>query len=89
MRAPDGEPGNPGLVDASNLADHAADLIERLRARRPRVHCITNAVAQNLTANVLLAAGAVPSWLPLPPAPTLCWSISEPSMRNGAPPPKP
>ena len=28
---------------------------------RPRVHCITNAVAQTFTANVLLAAGAVPS----------------------------
>jgi hydroxyethylthiazole kinase len=32
-----------------------------LRARSPRVHCITNAVAQNFTANVLLAIGAVPS----------------------------
>ncbi len=38
-----------------------AALIERLRARGPRVHCITNAVAQNFTANVLLAAGCVPS----------------------------
>jgi hydroxyethylthiazole kinase len=54
MRAPVGE-------TASDIADIAADLIERLRARRPRVHCITNAVAQNFTANVLLAAGAVPS----------------------------
>ena len=50
MRAPQGELGNGGLADANNLADHAADLIERLRARRPRVHCITNAVAQNFTA---------------------------------------
>jgi len=48
-------------ADVNNLADHAADLIERLRVRQPRVHCITNAVAQNVTANVLLAAGAVPS----------------------------
>jgi hydroxyethylthiazole kinase len=39
----------------------AADTMERLRERRPRVHCITNAVAQNFTANMLLAAGAVPS----------------------------
>ncbi len=31
------------------------------RARAPRVHCITNAVAQQYTANMLLAAGAVPS----------------------------
>ena len=39
----------------------AADILERLRERRPRVHCITNAVAQNFTANMLLAVGAVPS----------------------------
>ena len=39
----------------------AAALLDRLRARSPRVHCITNAVAQNFTANVLLAAGCVPS----------------------------
>ncbi len=39
----------------------AAALIGRLRARAPRVHCITNSVAQNFTANVLLAAGCVPS----------------------------
>src|ERR1700684_4466784 len=38
-----------------------AGVLERLRARRPRVHCITNAVAQAFTANMLLAAGAVPS----------------------------
>ena len=41
--------------------DVAADILARLRARQPRVHCITNAVAQNFTANVLLAAGAIPS----------------------------
>lgn len=58
MRAPEGEIS--GDI-AGHLAEHAADLIERLRARQPRVHCITNAVAQTLTANVLLAAGAVPS----------------------------
>src|SRR3954452_14747946 len=39
----------------------SADILARIRGRRPRVHCITNAVAQNFTANVLLAAGAVPS----------------------------
>jgi hydroxyethylthiazole kinase len=39
----------------------AADVLARIRARRPRVHCITNSVAQNYTANMLLAAGAVPS----------------------------
>ncbi len=39
----------------------AADVLARLRARAPRVHCLTNAVAQTFTANVLLAAGAIPS----------------------------
>jgi len=39
----------------------AADILARIRTRRPRVHCITNSVAQNYTANMLLAAGAVPS----------------------------
>ncbi len=56
MPAPHGD-----LPEHFQLADHAADLIERLRERRPRVHCITNAVAQTFTANVLLAAGAIPS----------------------------
>jgi hydroxyethylthiazole kinase len=46
---------------ASEWPDLAADLLERLRERQPRVHCITNAVAQNFTANVLLATGATPS----------------------------
>jgi hydroxyethylthiazole kinase len=39
----------------------AADVLARIRSRRPRVHCITNSVAQNFTANMLLAAGAIPS----------------------------
>src|SRR5690242_21655774 len=39
----------------------AADVLARIRTRRPRVHCITNSVAQNFTANMLLSAGAVPS----------------------------
>jgi hydroxyethylthiazole kinase len=43
------------------LADIAADVLARIRERAPRVHCITNSVAQQYTANMLLAAGAVPS----------------------------
>lgn len=43
------------------LADIAADVLARVRERSPRVHCITNAVAQNYTANMLLAVGALPS----------------------------
>jgi hydroxyethylthiazole kinase len=46
---------------AAALTDLAPAVLERLRARSPRVHCITNAVAQNFTANMLLAAGCVPS----------------------------
>jgi hydroxyethylthiazole kinase len=45
----------------SHLPEIAADVLERLRERRPRVHCLTNAVAQAYTANMLLAAGAIPS----------------------------
>lgn len=44
-----------------DYADLAAAVLQRLRERRPRVHCITNAVAQGFTPNLLLAAGAVPS----------------------------
>jgi hydroxyethylthiazole kinase len=44
-----------------DLPSITAEILERVRERRPRVHCITNAVAQNFTANMLLAAGAVPS----------------------------
>jgi hydroxyethylthiazole kinase len=46
---------------SSPLIDHATRLIERLRARSLRVHCITNTVAQPITANALLATGAIPS----------------------------
>ncbi len=46
---------------AKELPIIAADVLARLRAQSPRVHCITNSVAQTLTANTLLAVGAVPS----------------------------
>ncbi len=46
---------------AQGASKAASGILARLRARGPRVHCITNAVAQNFTANVLLAAGCVPS----------------------------
>jgi hydroxyethylthiazole kinase len=45
----------------SELPRLTAEILDRVRARKPRVHCITNAVAQAFTANMLLAAGAVPS----------------------------
>jgi hydroxyethylthiazole kinase len=48
-------------LSREDLAQAASDILARLRARSPRIHCITNAVAQNFTANMLLAAGCVPS----------------------------
>jgi hydroxyethylthiazole kinase len=44
-----------------DMAQAACVVLERLRTSSPRVHCITNAVAQNFTANVLLSLGCVPS----------------------------
>ena len=46
---------------SGDLPAIAADVIARLRERHPRVHCITNSVAQAFTANILLAMGAIPS----------------------------
>src|ERR1700681_1426166 len=45
----------------AEFADITADVLARIRSRAPRVHCITNSVAQAYTANMLLAAGAIPS----------------------------
>jgi len=53
---------------SSEVVERAAALVGALRARAPRIHCITNGVAQAFTANVLLAAGAVPSMTTSPEA---------------------
>ena len=50
----------------SKLATAAVGVFARLRETAPRVHCITNSVAQNFTANMLLAAGAIPSMTTTP-----------------------
>lgn len=47
----------PARLDAAR----ACAVLDRVRQACPRVHCLTNTVAQNLTANMLLAFGAVPS----------------------------
>lgn len=44
----------------------ARDGLAAIRVRRPRIHCITNTVAQAYTANALLAVGAVPSMTTAP-----------------------
>ena len=52
---------HPTKALRDSVGQTASDILARLRHRGPRVHCITNTVAQNFTANVLLAAGCVPS----------------------------
>jgi hydroxyethylthiazole kinase len=52
---------HPQAASRYSVAQSAAEILARFRVRRPRVHCITNTVAQNFTANALLAAGCVPS----------------------------
>lgn len=42
-------------------AKSVAAVLKRVAERRPRVHCLTNTVAQNVTANMLLAFRAIPS----------------------------
>lgn len=37
------------------------EVVERVRTRAPLVQCLTNSVVTNVTANVLLAAGAAPA----------------------------
>jgi hydroxyethylthiazole kinase len=49
------------VPDVFNLPDLAGHLLDCLRAKRTRVHAITNAAAQTFTANLLLAAGGTPS----------------------------
>src|SRR5205807_1150855 len=61
MREPDSPHDIRSRTSPTELAATAADILERVRAKSPRVHCITNNVAQAFTANVLLAAGARPS----------------------------
>lgn len=46
---------------AIDWPERAAQLLQRLRADGTRVHAITNAAAQVLTANLVLAAGGAPS----------------------------
>ncbi len=40
----------------TEISHTATDLFERMRATKPLVQCITNYVAMNYAANVLLAA---------------------------------
>lgn len=48
-------------VITSFQANLAISYIEQLQSHKPLVHCMTNDVVQNFTANVLLAIGATPA----------------------------
>lgn len=50
----------------TDLTKTSTELFERMRATNPLVHCITNYVAMNYAANVLLAAGASPAMVHTP-----------------------
>ena len=43
-----------------------SQILEKLRAKNPLVHCMTNYVAMNISANVVLAAGASPAMIHTP-----------------------
>ena len=80
---------------AREMCRIAAALLERLRACAPRVHCITNAVAQKFTANVLLVGrrcalddAAGDEIGPFVAARTRSWSISAPWTVSAAKPPR-
>lgn len=51
---------------STNYAEIAANTLCTLRARKPLILSLTNNVVQNITANMLLAAGAVPVMLTHP-----------------------
>lgn len=56
-----GRPVNPtDPTGAAVTTDEVAAAIAAVRQTSPLVHCITNTVVANFTANVLLAAGAAP-----------------------------
>lgn len=55
-----------GVVDMTELSNLVSESVERLRRDKPLVQCLTNIVVANFTANVLLAAGAVPAMVDNP-----------------------
>lgn len=52
---------DPAVSGAAVSGASVADVIASLRASAPLVHCLTNVVVAQFTANVLLAAGAAPA----------------------------
>lgn len=54
------------LYHPSTIAHTAVELLDRVRATTPLVHCLTNSVVTGFTANALLAVGATPAMVDLP-----------------------
>jgi hydroxyethylthiazole kinase len=54
------------VVSSPPTPQSVADVVNAVRATAPLVHCITNTVVTNVTANVLLAAGAAPAMVATP-----------------------
>lgn len=62
----DQDPSGPSDPSAAPAADGVRRALELLAERAPLVQCITNTVVQQVTANVLLAAGAAPAMVDHP-----------------------
>lgn len=57
---------NTSSFDGRTLVNGSATALLQLREQAPLVHCITNNVVTNFTANVLLALGAAPAMVDIP-----------------------
>lgn len=57
---------NTSSFDGQTLVNGSAAALLQLRQHAPLVHCITNNVVTNFTANVLLALGAAPAMVDIP-----------------------
>src|SRR5690606_31764721 len=57
---------NNPMDQTSTLVEHIVEAWTQLQTEQPLVQCITNSVAANYTANVLLAAGASPAMIDNP-----------------------
>ena len=53
-------------LDTSTLLEQVVQAWTQLQTQQPLVHCITNSVAANYVANILLAAGASPAMIDNP-----------------------
>lgn len=53
-------------LDTQVVLQHVIDALKQLQTQQPLVQCITNSVAANYAANILLAAGASPAMIDNP-----------------------